>query len=139
MAVFTSQFSIATSSIGIGGLIILTVFKLLVSDEKLQIDRNLLYLFAAFILVQVISSAVCGNPSDSFDHIYRKISLYIIFIASILFIKNASHLKKMLIVFIISAGLSFWWWYTHTVFIRRPYIWQSAVQPINLLIHLVID
>mgnify|MGYP001161991180 CR=1 FL=1 len=105
MAVFTSQFSIATSSIGIGGLIILTVFKLLVSDEKLQIDRNLLYLFAAFILVQVISSAVCGNPGDSFDHIYRKISLYIIFIASILFIRNTSHLKRMLIVFIIFTAL----------------------------------
>ena len=26
-----------------------------------------------------------------------------------------------------------------TVFIRRPYIWQSAVEPINLLIHLAID
>jgi len=100
MAVFTSQFSIATSSIGIGGLIILTVFKLLVSDEKLQIDRNLLYLFAAFILVQVISSALCANPGDSFDHIYRKISLYVIFISSILFIKNTTHLKRMLIVFL---------------------------------------
>lgn len=105
MAVFTSQFSIATSSIGIGGLIILTAFKLLVSDEKLQIDRNLLYLFAAFILVQVISSAVCGNPGDSFDHIYRKISLYIIFISSILFIKNTTHLKRMLIVFLAFTAL----------------------------------
>ncbi len=105
MAVFTSQFSIATSSIGIGGLIILTAFKLIVTNEKLQINSNLLYLFAAFILVQVISSAVCGNPADSFDHIYRKISLYIIFIASILFIKNTSHLKKMLIVFIIFTAL----------------------------------
>lgn len=105
MAVFTSQFSIATSSIGIGGLIILTAFKLFVSNEKLQIDRNLLYLFAAFILVQVISSAVCGNPSDSFDHIYRKISIYIIFIASILFIKNTTHLKRMLIIFLIFTAL----------------------------------
>ncbi len=44
---------------------------------------------------------MCGNPADSFDHIYRKISLYIIFIASILFIKNTTHLKRMLIIFII--------------------------------------
>lgn len=102
---FTSQFSIATSSIGIGGLIILTSFKLIVTQEKLQIDRNLLYLFAAFILVQVISSAMCGNPADSFDHIYRKISLYIIFVTSILFIKNTSHLKRMLVVFVIFTAL----------------------------------
>jgi len=100
MAAFTSQFSIATSSIGIGGLILLTVFKLIISNHKLEIDRNLLYLFGGFILVQVISSAVCGNPADSFDHIYRKISLYIIFFVSILFIKNTTHLKRLLIVLI---------------------------------------
>ncbi len=101
MAVISSQFSIATSSIGIGGLIILTVFKLIVTQEKFSIDNNLLYLFGIFILAQVISSAVSGNPSDSFDHIYRKISLYIIFFATILFIKSSNHLKKFLIVFIL--------------------------------------
>ncbi|MEO8512747.1 MAG: O-antigen ligase family protein [Ignavibacteria bacterium] len=100
MAVFTSQFSIATSSIGIGGLIILTVFKLIVSEEKLTVDRNLLYLFGGFILIQIISSAVCGNPADSFDHIYRKISLYIIFFASILFIKDTKDLKRLFVIFI---------------------------------------
>lgn len=100
MAAITSQFSIATSSIGIGGLIILTVFKLIVSDEKFSIDKNIIYLFAAFILIQVISSAVCGNPTDSFDHIYRKISLYIIFFVTVLFIKNTKDLKKLLIIFI---------------------------------------
>ena len=105
LAAFTSQFSIATSSIGIGGLILLTVFKLFYSAEKLTIDRNLLYLFGAFILVQVISSAVCGNPADSFDHIYRKISLYIVFFVSILFIKNTTHLKRLLIVLIAFTAL----------------------------------
>lgn len=105
MAAFTSQFSIATSSIGIGGLILLTVFKLIISNHKLEIDRNLLFLFGAFIIVQVISSAVCGNPADSFDHIYRKISLYIIFFVSILFIKNTTHLKRLLVILIAFTAL----------------------------------
>ncbi len=105
MAVFTSQFSIATSSIGIGGLIILTIFKLVVSEENFSIDKNLLYLFGVFILIQIISSAVCGNPADSFDHIYRKISLYIIFFASVLFIKDTKDLKKLLIIFIVFTAL----------------------------------
>jgi O-antigen ligase len=105
MAAFTSQFSIATSSIGIGGLILLTVFKLIISNHKLEVDRNLLYLFGAFILIQVISSAVCGNPADSFDHIYRKISLYIIFFVSILFIKNTTHLKRLLVILIAFTAL----------------------------------
>lgn len=105
MAVFSSQFSIATSSIGIGGLIILTAFKLIISEEKFTIDKNLLYLFGAFILIQIISSAVCGNPSDSFDHIYRKISLYIIFFATILFIKDVKDLKKLLVTFIVFTAL----------------------------------
>jgi len=105
MAAFTSQFSIATSSIGIGGLILLTVFKIFYSVDKLTIDRNLLYLFGGFIFVQVISSAVCGNPADSFDHIYRKISLYIIFFVSILFIKNTTHLKRLLVILIVFTAL----------------------------------
>lgn len=105
LAVFTSQFSIATSSIGIGSLIILTAVKLLIRDKtdiknSFRLDRNLIYLFTAFILAQVISSAVCGNPKESFDHIYRKISLYIIFFASILFIKSIKDLKTLLIIFI---------------------------------------
>lgn len=105
LAAFSSQFSIATSSIGIGGLILLTVFKLIISNEKIEINRTLLYLFGAFIIVQVVSSAVCGNPADSFDHIYRKISLYIIFFVSILFIKNTLHLKRLFVVLIVFTAL----------------------------------
>lgn len=105
LAVFTSQFSIATSSIGIGGLLLLTVFKLFISEKKPEIDKTILYLFGAFILVQVISSAVCGNPADSFDHIYRKISIYIVFFSAILFVKDISALRKLLIVFLIFSAL----------------------------------
>jgi len=105
LAVFTSQFSIATSSIGIGGLLILTVFKFFISENKPVIDKTLLYLFAAFILVQVISSAVCGNPADSFDHIYRKISIYIVFFAAIFFIKDINALRKLIIIFLIFSAL----------------------------------
>jgi len=110
LAVFTSQFSIATSSIGIGGLIILTILKLLISKkagniEAFNVDKNIIYLFAAFIIIQVISSAVCGNPNESFDHIYRKISLYIIFFVTCLFIGNIKDLKLILIIFISFTAL----------------------------------
>ena len=86
-------------------MILLTVFKLIISNEKFEIDKNLVYLFGAFILIQIISSALCGNPADSFDHIYRKISLYIIFFATILFVKNTTHLKRLLLVLISFTAL----------------------------------
>ncbi|MCC6865414.1 MAG: O-antigen ligase family protein [Ignavibacteria bacterium] len=105
MAVFSSQFSIATSSIGIGGLIILTVFKLFISNKNYVLQKNLIYFFGAFIIIQIISSLVCGNPAESFDNIFRRISIYIIFFASILFIKSSADLKKLLILYICFTAL----------------------------------
>lgn len=62
-------------------------------------------MFASFILAQVISSALCGNPADSFDHIYRKISIYIIFFAAIFFINDTVTLRRLLVIFILFSTL----------------------------------
>jgi O-antigen ligase len=109
LAVITSQFSIATSSVGIGGLVILTVFRLITAwqeyTQEYTIDKNLLFLFGAFITVQVISSFLADSPAESFDHIYRKISIYVIFFACILFFTSRQIVKNFLIVFILFTAL----------------------------------
>lgn len=105
LAVITSQFSIATSSIGIGGLIILLFIKLFTDISSLSLDKTLLYLFGAFILAQVLSSFFAGNPAESFDHIYRKISIYIVFFAAILFLNTRQKLTNFLIVLIAFTAL----------------------------------
>lgn len=105
LAVFTSQFSIASSSIGIGGLIILTSFKLIYRSEKIFIEKNLLYFFGLFIIMQVVSSVFSSNPGESFENISRKISLYIIFFASILFIKKEADLLMLLKILILFTAL----------------------------------
>lgn len=93
------------SSIGIGGLIILTVFKLIYSQEDIFIEKNLVYLFGLFILSQVISSVFSSNPAESFENIFRKISLYIIFFASVIFIKKEEDLLLLLRVLVLFTAL----------------------------------
>jgi O-antigen ligase len=107
LAAFSSQWSIAASSIGIGGLILLTAFRLVLKRDDLKIDKNVLILFAAYLLIQVISSAICGDPADSFDNMYRKASIYIVFFASIFFIRQPLQLKRMLTaLFLFTAFIS---------------------------------
>jgi len=105
LAVITSQFSIATSSIGIGGLIILIFIKLVTDISSLRFDKTLLYLFGAFISAQVLSSFLSGNTAESFDHIYRKISIYIVFFAAVLFLNTREKLKNFLIMLIAFTAL----------------------------------
>ena len=105
LAVISSQFSIASSSVGIGGLIILTLFSLLTDKNTDKPEKNLLILFGIFIAAQVLSSMLCNSPAESFNHIYRKISIYIIFFAVIIFFNSAEQIKRFLIVFFIFSAL----------------------------------
>jgi O-antigen ligase len=99
--------SVAASSIGIGGLILLTIFRLIYKRDDVKIDKILLILFGIFVLVQLVSGILCNDPADSFDNMYRKTTLYIIFFASILFIQSFSRLKKLLLaLFLFSAFVS---------------------------------
>ncbi len=105
LAVITSQFSIAGSSIGIGGLVILTTAKLIL-DRNLKFEyKTILYLTLAFVSAQIISSLFSTNPAHAFDNLYRQVSLYIVFFAAIITINNAQALKKFLALFIIFTAL----------------------------------
>jgi O-antigen ligase len=96
MGFITSQFSIATSSIGIGTSFALTIIRLIMDKNVYYGDRNLIYLFLFFILCQAVSSAFCANPSESFIHAAKKIVIYIIFFGCIFFIESREQLQKIL-------------------------------------------
>lgn len=104
-AVITSQLSIAASSFGIGGLIILTALRLIISRKGLQIDKTLLMLFGLFILVQILSSLFCSAPMESLDNIYRRISVYIVFFAAVLFVRSESELRLFIKIFIFFTAI----------------------------------
>src|SRR4030095_9729473 len=103
LAVITSQWSIASSSIGVGGVIILSAFLLIAGKNTYKLDKHLLYLF--FILIQAVSSLFCSHPAESFNNIYRRISIYSVFFAAILFIESSKELQKFLSVFFIFTAL----------------------------------
>ncbi|MBE2218168.1 MAG: O-antigen ligase family protein [Ignavibacteria bacterium] len=105
LAAFTSQWSIAASSIGIGGLILLTAFRLILKRSDVTLDKNILILFAVYLVMQVISSAISNDPADSFDNMSRKASIYIVFIAAVLFIREPQQLKKLLIALLFFTAL----------------------------------
>ncbi len=103
----TSQYSIALSSIGIGVTLGLTVIRLFIDRKIYSLNNNLVYLFLLFIASQLVSSVFCSNPSESFINVFKKIVIYIIFFAGILFINESSQLKKIFIsLFIFSALIS---------------------------------
>lgn len=105
LAVITSQFSIATSSIGIGGLIILITTRLIL-QKGIKFDyKTILFLTLAFIACQVISSVFSNDPAHSFNNIYRKISIYIVFFSAIITIDNVKNLQRFLAVFFIFTAL----------------------------------
>jgi O-antigen ligase len=105
LAVMTSQLSIAASSIGVGALVILTALKV-IFDRDLKFGyKTILYLTGAFILAQAISSVFSSDPAHAFDHIYRKISIYIVFFASIITIKGLKDLQKFLAVYFIFTAI----------------------------------
>lgn len=105
LAVISSQYSIATSSIGVGGLIILTTLKIIFYKQKISIDKNILIIFGIFILIQITSSILSEKPHESFMHIFRRISIYIVFFSSILFFDLKKNIKYFLIIFILFTAL----------------------------------
>lgn len=124
LAVITSQYSIASSSVGIGGLIIITAFRLITERNIYKVDKGIIYLFLIYILVQVISSVFCSSPAESFNNIYRRISIYIVFFAVIFFIKDERRLQKFLAVFFIFTAL------VSTVEIIRYFMEYNSELPI---------
>jgi O-antigen ligase len=106
LTVIASQLSIAASSIGIGGLIILIAARLII-DRNLHFEfSTILYLTLGFILLQIISSAFSSTPAHAFDNLYRQISLYIVFFAAIVTMDNIKSLQKFLAVFLIFTAIA---------------------------------
>lgn len=107
LAVISSQYNIVSSSIGVGGLIILTTARIITDKSLSFVDKRLVWFALLFAAAQIISSAFSNDPAHSFDNIYRKISLYIVFFSAIITINNEKNLQKFLsALFIFTAIVS---------------------------------
>lgn len=105
LGVITSQLNIVSSSVGVGGLIILTIARI-ITDKSLRFeDKRLIWFAVLFIAAQVLSSVFSGDPAHSFNNIYRKISLYIVFFSAIITITNEKDLQRFLAVFFIFTAV----------------------------------
>lgn len=105
LAVITSQFSIASSSIGVGGLVILTAAKLFV-DKNIKFEfKPILYLAGSFVLLQIISALFSNDKAHAFEQLYRKIPIYIVFFSAIIIIDSVKNLQRFLAAFFIFTAL----------------------------------
>jgi putative inorganic carbon (HCO3(-)) transporter len=96
--VISSQWSVAASSIGLGGMIILAGFRLLIDRNIFKPGRKLFYLFGALIFVYMIASVFSIDPASSFSN-SRRVFLFAGFFVTIVFISNLKQLKIILTVF----------------------------------------
>jgi O-antigen ligase len=104
--VVTSQLNIVSSSIGLGGLIILVIFRLILNRDLYKPDKYLIYFFILLVLAYLLSSVFSIEPASSFSN-SRRVLLFTGFFAAIIFIKDLRQLKIMLIcLFVFSALVS---------------------------------
>jgi len=104
--VITSQWSVATSSIGLGGIIILAGFRLILDKNVYKPGNNFLYLFGAVIFAYIIASIFSIDPASSFSN-SRRVLLFAGFFVTIIFLKDLKDLKIILIVlFLFTAFIS---------------------------------
>lgn len=101
----SSQVSIAVSSIGVVGLIILFAIKLFIEGKFTFPEKMLLYLITVFFAWQIISSLTSADPVLSVTESLKKLSLYFIIICSIYMVKNRSQLVKLLLVLFVFTAL----------------------------------
>lgn len=98
--VISSQWSVAASSIGLGGMIILVLLRLILNRDVYKPGKMLFYLFGLLILVFMIASIFSIDPANSFSN-SRRVLLYAGFFVTIIFIKDLKQLKIILTVFFI--------------------------------------
>jgi putative inorganic carbon (HCO3(-)) transporter len=102
--VFGSQISVALSSVGLGGMIILAVFRLIMDSNVYKPEKNLIYVFLLFVFAQLTASIFSINPLDSFIH-SKRVFLFSGFFITIIFIKDIKQLRIILSVFFIITAL----------------------------------
>ncbi len=100
----SSQWSVAVSSIGLGGMIILAGTRLLLDKDVYMPDRILLFFFGALILSQILSSIFSVDPANSFYN-SRRVLLFAGFFITIMFINDVKELKIILTILILFTAL----------------------------------
>lgn len=104
--VITSQWSVASSSIGLGGMIILAVLRLVLNKNVYKPEKTLLFLFGALILAYIFASVFSIDPANSFSN-SRRVFLFSGFFVTIIFIRDLKDLKIILmILFLFTAFIS---------------------------------
>lgn len=104
--VITSQWSIAASSIGLGGLIILSVIRIVLDKNIYLPERRISYLFLALIAAYIISSIFSIDPLNSFSNL-RRIFLFAGFFATFMFIRTLNDMRIIItVLFLFTAFIS---------------------------------
>ncbi len=98
--VILSQWSVAASSIGQGGMIILVAARLILSRDVYVPEKKLFYFFGALIFMYMLASVFSIDPANSFSN-SRRVLLFTGFFVTIIFIKDLKQLKTILAVFFI--------------------------------------
>lgn len=103
----SSQLSVALSSIGITGAVILFSIKLITGDLKPSIDKKLIYLIALFFIWQLFASAISSAPASAIIEVLQKASIYLVLICSISVLDSKELLRKyFVILFVFTAIVS---------------------------------
>jgi O-antigen ligase len=95
--VITSQWSVASSSIGLGGMIILAASRIFLNRDVYRPEKKLIYFFGALIFAYLLASVFSIDPASSFSN-SRRIFLFAGFFIIIIFIRDLDDLKNILIV-----------------------------------------
>lgn len=104
--VITSQWSVASSSIGLGGMIILAASRIFLSKDVFKLEKKLFYFFGALILAYLLASVFSIDPISSFSN-SRRVFLFTGFFVTIIFIKDLDDLKTILtVLFFFTAFIS---------------------------------
>lgn len=104
--VILSQWSIAASSIGQGGMIILAVTRLIFDKNIYMPEKKLFYLFGALVFMYLLSSIFSIDPANSFLN-SKRVFLFAGFFVTIIFIKDTKQLKYIFsVLFIFTAIIS---------------------------------
>jgi len=116
ISVISSQISIAMSSIGVVGLIVLFIFKLIIEENFSFQEKTLLYLLIFFSVWQIITSFISNDPQMAITGSLKKMSLYFVIICSIYMINNRKQILRLLVILFIFTSLlslfeSIWYLY----------------------------
>ena len=83
--VIGSQISVALSSFGLGGIIILSIFKIISDKNIYRPEKMLVYVFLLYIFAHIIASIFSIDPADSFIQ-SKRVLLFSGFFVTLMFI-----------------------------------------------------